>query len=204
MLCNGNFSEYCGGGDHLDVYDFNNLVSVSSTSSVLTSNIPSSSLESSPIQLLTTLSSSSTATSFLSLTTKVEISSSAATVPTAPSTPAILGSYNYLGCYTEATNARALAGASYPNDDMTLDMCEASCVGWTYFGTEYGRECEYLVAAKLCLVTDTMNKAIAATPYQLVPLLLLLRTAVWFVEAIRLNYVEPAIGFRYMSSMGHQ
>jgi len=28
MLCNGNLSEYCGGSSHLDVYDFNGVVSL--------------------------------------------------------------------------------------------------------------------------------------------------------------------------------
>lgn len=36
---------------------------------------------------------------------------------------------------------RALSGAASANDLMTIEMCAASCAGYTYFGTEYGREC---------------------------------------------------------------
>jgi len=43
---------------------------------------------------------------------------------------------------TEATNARALAAATTATDSMTLELCEQFCSGYTYWGTEYGRECE--------------------------------------------------------------
>lgn len=58
--------------------------------------------------------------------------------------PAIVpsvGSYNYSGCYTEATGARALAAKATANTDMTLETCASFCSGYTYFGLEYGSEC---------------------------------------------------------------
>lgn len=61
------------------------------------------------------------------------------------STPSIqrtIGVYNYFGCQTEAMNARALASKASDASNMTLESCEASCIGYTYFGTEYGRECK--------------------------------------------------------------
>ncbi|KAK3327277.1 hypothetical protein B0T19DRAFT_158185 [Cercophora scortea] len=52
-----------------------------------------------------------------------------------------VGSYTLVGCQTEATAGRALAADSYAADSMTLESCAAYCSAYTYFGTEYGREC---------------------------------------------------------------
>lgn len=53
-----------------------------------------------------------------------------------------VGAYTYQGCYTEATNIRALSSASfYDYTAMTLEECAADCAGYTYFGIEYGGEC---------------------------------------------------------------
>jgi len=51
------------------------------------------------------------------------------------------GAYNYLGCYTEGTNVRALSAASFTNDLMTIEKCAAACSQYKYAGAEYGREC---------------------------------------------------------------
>jgi hypothetical protein len=49
--------------------------------------------------------------------------------------------YTFQGCYTEATNIRALSSASfYDYPAMTLEECAADCAGYTYFGVEYGGE----------------------------------------------------------------
>ena len=53
-----------------------------------------------------------------------------------------IGAYSYVGCYTEATTGRALSGKTYANDNMTVEICYAQCVGFTWFGLEYHRECE--------------------------------------------------------------
>lgn len=58
-----------------------------------------------------------------------------------PDQPAVVGEWTWLGCYTEATNARALSAKTFADDDMALDSCATFCEGYTYFGTEYGREC---------------------------------------------------------------
>ncbi|KAM7216795.1 WSC domain containing protein [Rhypophila decipiens] len=55
----------------------------------------------------------------------------------APTVP----SYTSEGSYTEATGMRALTGASFFNDFLTVEKCAAACVGYTWFGLEYGREC---------------------------------------------------------------
>ncbi|KAG6999490.1 hypothetical protein G7Y79_00034g069130 [Physcia stellaris] len=52
-----------------------------------------------------------------------------------------LAGYNYSGCYTEATNQRALTGSQYFDDTLTVEKCAAACVAFARFGVEYGREC---------------------------------------------------------------
>lgn len=52
----------------------------------------------------------------------------------------VVTTYAYRGCYTEATNMRALTGKSYFNDSMTVEACATACLGYTWFGVEYGRE----------------------------------------------------------------
>jgi hypothetical protein len=56
----------------------------------------------------------------------------------------IVGAYTYQGCYTEATNMRALSSASYYDySAMTLEECANDCTGYVYFGVEYGGECKF-------------------------------------------------------------
>ncbi|KAJ0381600.1 hypothetical protein COL26b_000278 [Colletotrichum chrysophilum] len=59
----------------------------------------------------------------------------------APSHRATMGGYKFVSCWTEATNGRALKGAAFAYDGMTLSSCMANCTGFDYWGTEYGREC---------------------------------------------------------------
>ena len=54
---------------------------------------------------------------------------------------AVVSGWNYDGCYTEATNSRALTGNAYFDDFMTAEKCAAACDGYAWFGVEYGREC---------------------------------------------------------------
>lgn len=61
--------------------------------------------------------------------------SSASTSPTAPAF-----SFTADGCYTEALGQRALTGATYFDDYMTIAKCEAICSSYSIFGVEYGRE----------------------------------------------------------------
>ncbi|KAE8446194.1 hypothetical protein EG329_012419 [Mollisiaceae sp. DMI_Dod_QoI] len=66
---------------------------------------------------------------------------SATATPTGPAIEPTISPYTYLGCQTEATNARALTSDFMASDSMTLEMCEQFCNPYTYFGVEYGREC---------------------------------------------------------------
>ncbi|KAJ3947377.1 uncharacterized protein N0V96_003768 [Colletotrichum fioriniae] len=52
-----------------------------------------------------------------------------------------MGGYKLVSCWTEASGGRALSGAAFAYDGMTLDSCMANCTGFDYWGTEYGREC---------------------------------------------------------------
>ena len=54
----------------------------------------------------------------------------------APVTVMQAGNYKYIGCYSEATSGRALSGLtpSIPVGGNTVESCEASCQGYTYFG----------------------------------------------------------------------
>jgi len=49
--------------------------------------------------------------------------------------------YKSLGCYTESTTGRALAGGSTASDSMTVQKCAEYCIGFSMFGLEYSREC---------------------------------------------------------------
>lgn len=68
------------------------------------------------------------------------------TAPTATGGPQIkqaIGNWLFQGCYTEATNGRALSKSTFANDSMTLESCAAFCSGSSMFGVEYGRECMF-------------------------------------------------------------
>lgn len=58
--------------------------------------------------------------------------------------PAVVDdSVNYVreGCYTDTFNDRALTGRRYYDDELTVEKCSDVCVGYPFFGLEYGREC---------------------------------------------------------------
>jgi hypothetical protein len=60
-----------------------------------------------------------------------------------PSNIPTVGNYNYSSCRTEASAGRALAGRATASDTMTIETCATFCAGFTYFGTEFGRECTF-------------------------------------------------------------
>lgn len=62
-------------------------------------------------------------------------------IPTGPSQPETVGNYEWAGCRTEATGKRALSGAGFASDTMTLEACRDFCSAFLYFGVEYAREC---------------------------------------------------------------
>ncbi|KAM7204344.1 putative fungistatic metabolite [Rhypophila sp. PSN 637] len=123
MLCAGNPLQYCGAGNRIVLYSTTTIRSSTTSTSVPT----------------TSPTSTSTRTSTVS-TTSTSTSSSAAATGTLARKP-VVGAYTLVGCQTEATGARALSANSYAADTMTLESCATFCSGYTYFGTEYGREC---------------------------------------------------------------
>ena len=60
-----------------------------------------------------------------------------------PYLPNRILNYNYVGCYNETANGRALSGLApaAPANGGSLETCAASCQGFVYFGSEYGGEC---------------------------------------------------------------
>ena len=58
-----------------------------------------------------------------------------------PQTIQAPGNYLYQGCYSEATNGRALSGKSptAPASGFTIELCMAACQGYQYFGMEYSK-----------------------------------------------------------------
>lgn len=57
-----------------------------------------------------------------------------------PTIKEVIGLYSYYGCQTEATTGRALNSLTYASNNMTLELCIATCASFTYAGVEYGRE----------------------------------------------------------------
>ncbi|KAK5658489.1 hypothetical protein OQA88_1880 [Cercophora sp. LCS_1] len=105
---------------------------VSSSTQVSSSVAPSSVVSSSQISSSTQISSSS-----------IVVSSSVSSITASP-TPArksTVGGYSLIGCWTEGTGVRALGGAVFTYDEMTLESCMNDCAGFDFWGTEYGREC---------------------------------------------------------------
>jgi hypothetical protein len=100
MTCAGNSTEYCGGANRLNAYQLN-ATAASSTSSAASG----------------TLSGSTTPTT------------STAPTPTGPAVVQKVGNYAFQGCYSEATGQRALTGAGFANDSMTIELCASNCVG---------------------------------------------------------------------------
>ncbi|RYP59435.1 hypothetical protein DL769_008523 [Monosporascus sp. CRB-8-3] len=75
---------------------------------------------------------------------RIELYTSTATQPTPTATLApkpTVSAYARVGCYEEIPHGRALTGAAYADDAMTLEMCASKCDAFHYWGTEYGREC---------------------------------------------------------------
>lgn len=48
---------------------------------------------------------------------------------------------SYSGCFTDNVASRALTGAAFQDNQLTIDKCAALCESYQFFGLEYGREC---------------------------------------------------------------
>jgi hypothetical protein len=139
FLCPGDKFEFCGAGNRLELYVKGAAFSTSSASSSASTSSATSSSFSSSVSSSSSSSSSSSASS-TSSRTSTTTSSSTSAVPTL-SHRSKVGAYNLVGCWTEGQGIRALSGATFAYDGMTLESCMANCAGFTYWGTEYGREC---------------------------------------------------------------
>ncbi|KAH9886520.1 WSC domain-containing protein [Xylariomycetidae sp. FL2044] len=80
---------------------------------------------------------STTSSTLKPSTTTTSISTSTSSTPVRPT----ISGYTYQGCYSEATNGRALNMRSFAYDGMTLQSCAANCSAYAFWGTEYSREC---------------------------------------------------------------
>ncbi|KAF8476774.1 WSC domain-containing protein [Kalaharituber pfeilii] len=141
MLCQGNAGEYCGAGGRLNLYTkkTETLTTTTSTSSsavvVETSSLSVGTGETSGIT--TTISTTASAT--ISTTASTTVSAT----PTGPVVIASALGYTHIGCYTEATNGRALPDKFLASDTMTVPKCVGFCSdsGYNYAGVEYSTEC---------------------------------------------------------------
>ncbi|KAH8879637.1 WSC-domain-containing protein [Thozetella sp. PMI_491] len=111
--CAGDVTELCGGSSRISVYALNGTV-VSSSSS-------------------TSSSATGTATSAASAISSTAVS--------APTQPASVGSYAFVGCYNDTVGARALVDGNTQSDSMSVESCAAYCSGYQYFAVEYSAEC---------------------------------------------------------------
>jgi hypothetical protein len=63
-------------------------------------------------------------------------SNSTLPVPDSP-----IDTYASEGCFTDSVQDRVLAGRRFTDNAMTVQKCGQNCVGYSYFGLEYGVEC---------------------------------------------------------------
>ncbi|KAF2492456.1 WSC-domain-containing protein [Lophium mytilinum] len=162
MNCAGNVNEICGGQKGMTMYKLHNLPSSSSSSSRVStsssssvSSSVSSSTVSSSSSILSASSSSllSTSSSSSSLSTSASssvVSTSLSTSPIRTSTTsssatpsASASSWSSLGCANDTIAHRALNGTTFAATTMTIETCQAYCIGKNYpfAGVEYGKEC---------------------------------------------------------------
>jgi hypothetical protein len=113
-----------------------------------------------------------------------------------------IGSYAYIGCWAEPLSGavRALVGAFYADDTMTLEQCSSNCAGaYQYWGVEYGREVS--ISPKLRLLSerraDSWISAIVATNYLLEHYLPRERIARFPVLLVLTRFVVPETDYLY-------
>ncbi|KAK4127792.1 heme peroxidase [Parathielavia appendiculata] len=116
---------------------FNKASDLSGTCGTFTGGTTCSDVTTSSVITSTTSVPPSSSTSVPATTT----SSSSSTGSPTPAVKPTVGGYVFVSCWTEGSGVRALTGAAYAYDEMTLESCMANCTGFDYWGTEYGREC---------------------------------------------------------------
>ncbi|CAN0347709.1 unnamed protein product [Ectocarpus sp. 6 AP-2014] len=61
--------------------------------------------------------------------------------PSPSTSPSVEGSSVALGCYEDDRENRIMDDLALSDFSMTTELCEQTCLGNTYFATQYGREC---------------------------------------------------------------
>lgn len=132
MACKGNATEYCGGSNRLNMYQFG---TVSSTSSASQSSTPTSSTSSSSTAQSTPTSPSSNTAAPSSTSTTSTASSASSSATGLPS------GWSYRGCYVDNANGRILLKPQPGSTTMTIEKCVGACVtaGYSVAGVEYAR-----------------------------------------------------------------
>ena len=91
-----------------------------------------------------TSSTTRSTTSFSTLTTSTStrtVTSTTSSTPTDPTDIPPVGDYDFVSCWAEPPEGRALPAAYASAGDMTLAKCAGLCARYPYFGTQWGREC---------------------------------------------------------------
>ena len=148
--CPGDVTQACGGdGTYIAIYyDRTRYIpgpdTIPGTPPVVSSSLSVSgtSKTSTSTGTQSTVSMSSTAT-LSSDTSRTSTNPTTTPSQTGPAIVKTLGTYSYVGCYTEATKGRALSQKSFANDSMTIEACASTCAGYAWFGIEYRRECGF-------------------------------------------------------------
>lgn len=104
------------------------------------------------------------------LTSTTASSTSTSTTPTATlAHRQTVSGYNLVSCWTEGSGVRALSGATFAYDGMTLESCIQNCTGFAYAGAEYGRECycgNTLAESSAAADMADCNMPCSGNPYQ--------------------------------------
>ncbi|KAH0046468.1 hypothetical protein KCU78_g6, partial [Aureobasidium melanogenum] len=111
MFCQGNSSEYCGGPNRMNVFQYNGTLPAIPSNAAGNNGNNNNGANPGP-----------TATTSIQNTTSN-------------------GAYNYFGCWLDNVAGRALTNHALNGQTVGPDTCAAACSGYQYFGLEYGDEC---------------------------------------------------------------
>ncbi|KAL2266404.1 hypothetical protein VTJ83DRAFT_5756 [Remersonia thermophila] len=137
---NARLSVTAGSGEAVFTDDFNKASNLAGTCSPFTGGVACGDV---PATTVSTSSATGTAepTSESTSVPASTTSTSATPTPTGPVVKPTVGGYVFVSCWTEGSGVRALSEAAFAYDEMTLESCMNNCTGYTYWATEYGREC---------------------------------------------------------------
>ena len=139
MVCSGNATEYCGGPNRINIY---NYVAIASSAAPPSSTASSMLSTSSNVNTTSSLTNSPTPTA--SLASVISSLPSVAPTPTGPVHVQTVGNFVYQGCWNDTqqnSNTRTLNALAYFNTTgMTVELCATQCAGYAWMGVEYGQE----------------------------------------------------------------